>query len=1271
MKRVLFSLVLVLSGARSAWADTQAGLQAVVGAVVAKGVTGSALCVDDPALGHFAVAAGVADRSTGRALQPTDRFRIASVSKTFTAAAVLMLRDEGRLDIDATLGTYLPEYDIPNAGIITLRMLLTHTSGLPDHNNDSQEFGLMTAAHPEVTITPSQVFDLVRRLPVHFAPGAAWRYCDTGYYILRLVVEKRNAQGWTFSQFIQNRLLTPWALANTFVPGPENDYLYHIPGVYVHGYWDYVPGNAPLDVTDTNQSWDVGCGGMVSTVEDLARWARLLYSGQVLSARSSADMKTITMQSRAYGICYGMAAEYETTVGFGHGGITYGYLTEMHYDSVHQTASATLVNLQSPETTNIITKPLLIAAKRALGYPEQADPGYARLAAGSGRGLAGTGEETLTLGFAFGGTESKSMIVRAAGPLLRSFGVASALADPRVQVSAGSASIATNDNWDGSASTTSAFTQVGAYLFPTGGKDAAIVKTLAPGGYCATVASSDGSSGVALVEVFDAHALASAPSRMTGISVRGRAGAGEDVLIAGFVVAGNAPMRVLIRGVGPALANYGIVNPVADPQITLHSGQGIVAQNDNWDGSVSTAALIAQTGLSTLPAGSKDAAIVATLNPGAYTVLLRSATAAVGGIALIEVYDAQPQPDYAATRQLVGDYVRRRMQETGVVGLSVALVESDGVILQEGFGFSDPAKAIPVTADTQFSIGSVTKTMAAMSIMQLVTEGKLDLDAPLSAALPSFTVQQRFPSAPITARSILAHHSGLPGDLLNGSMTTVPNDRWCDSLLASLELEYAERPVGEMMAYSNSAYTLLQNVIENASGLSLVDYGRQLVFGPTGMEASTFGNDAPAWTSGFIAGQAMPTEYVNVGTAGSVKSSATDMARYLRLLIHEGLGDHGRVLAPSVFRQMLVRQYPDDAFDGYGNSIWGLGFQMGTSALDYAGSNFGHSGATQVFRSQLTVLKDQGLGVFVVSNTTSPSDFPEVVSREILRIALQQLRGLIPPAPLESTSATIVSKTQAELEIYAGLYAPGFGGYDKIVATDGGLEWTRAAGTATPTTARLLPCADGRFVPASGGPFQFEFKTIANRSVMIMHATNDGWVDRSICSEKLSLSPLSPAWQQRVGDYVWINLAANSYAPLILGTEGAERVRLEVRDGLLLFGGEVVVPTSDMLAFTAGIGSSLGRGRGDALQADVSDGIGTLWFRGQAARLASLPLSGYTYPDPADFSALTWTAAFEAAHAKFSREYAFGDWKAVDWLDLYNRFMPRIVHAQAAGYEKA
>ena len=173
MKRLLFALVLVLSGAHSRGADPQAALQAVVGAAVANGVAGSALCVDDPALGHFAVAAGMADRAAGRALQPTDRFRIASISKTFTAAAILLLRDEGRLDLDATLRTYLPEYDIPNADVITLRMLLTHTSGLPDHNNDSSELGLLSANNPEITITPSQIFDLVRRLPERFAPGAA------------------------------------------------------------------------------------------------------------------------------------------------------------------------------------------------------------------------------------------------------------------------------------------------------------------------------------------------------------------------------------------------------------------------------------------------------------------------------------------------------------------------------------------------------------------------------------------------------------------------------------------------------------------------------------------------------------------------------------------------------------------------------------------------------------------------------------------------------------------------------------------------------------------------------------------------------------------------------------------------------------------------------------------------------------------------------------------------------------------------------------------
>jgi carboxyl-terminal processing protease len=395
------------------------------------------------------------------------------------------------------------------------------------------------------------------------------------------------------------------------------------------------------------------------------------------------------------------------------------------------------------------------------------------------------------------------------------------------------------------------------------------------------------------------------------------------------------------------------------------------------------------------------------------------------------------------------------------------------------------------------------------------------------------------------------------------------------------------------------------------------------------------------------------------------------MARYLRMLIHEGLGDRGRVLAPSAFREMLVQQYPDSKFDEYGANIYGLGFKLRIPSLDYAGSSISHAGATMVFHSQLTVLKDQGLGVFVSANTLGSDDLVNSASEEILQIALEQLRGLAPPTTSQTSPVTVISMSRAELESHAGLYAPGLGGYDKIVATDQGLEWTAGAGGANPATDLLLPRANGRFAPAAGGPVELEFQTISNRSVLIANLTEAGWINRFISGEKISPAPLSPAWQHRVGDYVWVNLPTNDYNLSIWGQDLIGKVRLEIRDGVLLLGSDVIVPASDTLAFTAGISAELGRGHGDAIRVETSGGIETLWFRGQAARLASLPLAGYTYPDAANLSTLTWTAAFEALHAKFSHEYAFGGWKNVDWDGLYSRFMPRIVQAQAAGDETA
>jgi hypothetical protein len=164
--------------------------------------------------------------------------------------------------------------------------------------------------------------------------------------------------------------------------------------------------------------------------------------------------------------------------------------------------------------------------------------------------------------------------------------------------------------------------------------------------------SGDGSSGVALVEIYDASVNPETEyQRLINISSRSTVGTGENVLIGGFVVTGNAPKRVLIRGIGPTLVGQGVPIVVADPVLRVYDRtQTGIAYNNDWGtpaavsmGQVSaTAAEIVEAntrvGAFALPASSKDAAVIITLDPGIYTVVLSDGTSA-GGSALIEVYE--------------------------------------------------------------------------------------------------------------------------------------------------------------------------------------------------------------------------------------------------------------------------------------------------------------------------------------------------------------------------------------------------------------------------------------------------------------------------------------------------------------------------------------------------------------------------------------------------------------------------------------------------------
>jgi outer membrane protein assembly factor BamB len=257
------------------------------------------------------------------------------------------------------------------------------------------------------------------------------------------------------------------------------------------------------------------------------------------------------------------------------------------------------------------------------------------------RTTAGAGADTLIVGFVISGAGGRSLLVRGVGPTLADFGVGGTLADPRITLYSGATVAAANDDWgqaENATSISSMTPAVGAFALPSGSRDAAWLNQLTAGGYTVQVAGAGGTTGVVLMETYDAGGGATA--RLANVSARSAVGTGGDILIAGFVVNAGAS-TILVRGVGPGLAPFGVPGAMNDPQLQIFRDSQLVADNNDWGGSTNPAALASTAqavGAFALPNGSRDAALLVTLTPGAYTAQV-SGVNSTTGVALVEVYE--------------------------------------------------------------------------------------------------------------------------------------------------------------------------------------------------------------------------------------------------------------------------------------------------------------------------------------------------------------------------------------------------------------------------------------------------------------------------------------------------------------------------------------------------------------------------------------------------------------------------------------------------------
>lgn len=354
----------------------------------AHGVSGAGIAVylETPSGNYFASSGitGSVDRNT--------RFRIASNTKTFTAAAIMLLYQQGRLNIDDTIVSLIPgqtipyvpdtpQYAIPYKSSVTIRQLLSHTAGVYDVDNSSVPSSC-TAVPYAGQGYPSYVLgiDLLHQFSPaelvgvdatcqasYFAPGADYHYSDTGYSMLAAIIER--VSGLPYDQFLVRNLIVPNGLGSTSVVMLGTDQT--IPPPYVPGY---VYSNGTMtEATEDNMSLHIGEGNVTSTPVDLARWVRRLVRGEAgPDAALATVMRTPTAQSQARGGRYGLGISFVPGLGYGHTGANQGYLSLMAHDP--DADVTTIVYFNVWDIANLLTDQTTLMmntareARAALGY---------------------------------------------------------------------------------------------------------------------------------------------------------------------------------------------------------------------------------------------------------------------------------------------------------------------------------------------------------------------------------------------------------------------------------------------------------------------------------------------------------------------------------------------------------------------------------------------------------------------------------------------------------------------------------------------------------------------------------------------------------------------------------------------------------------------------------------------------------------------------------------------------------------------------------------
>ncbi|MBK5968457.1 MULTISPECIES: serine hydrolase domain-containing protein [Thiorhodovibrio] len=550
-----------------------------------------------------------------------------------------------------------------------------------------------------------------------------------------------------------------------------------------------------------------------------------------------------------------------------------------------------------------------------------------------------------------------------------------------------------------------------------------------------------------------------------------------------------------------------------------------------------------------------------------------------------ESTDNLPAPAYQNAIAETTRYIEEQLPLVDGVGLSIALVDQQGVAWAQGFGLADRETGRPVDADTAFMIGSVTKTLTTAMLLRAVDQELVQLDAPVQEYLPEFSLLERYADQDeqITLRRLLNHHSGVPGDIYNGMFINFqPLEQWdCglynDWLFDYLAFDYPSHRPGSVASYSNTGFILAGEIALRLLGRpdeSFRDFMQRELFTPLGMNRTSLSPITENRATGYVDGQAMASQEFNCtsGATGGAYSTAKDMGRFVAMLLNQGrtLDGLAYLQADTLARMGEAERTPLDI-----SSFFQPGLGLDSVAyppLHYAGPAWIKTGGTGDFNAWIGVLPERGIGCVVLTNFDQGGMLAPAVTRQCLQAALEDRDGLMPSAP-----ALPEYTTETDVDVLVGLYAKQTG-YDLIADNgDGTLTWTVNAHSEVSETRKLF-YQDGAY-KHDDGTERIVFNNLRDQGenyfVMIQASGSgskeeqyvlDGYMQQ-IIGQKVEPVEIADLWQERAGTYMLNNMPWHD----ALWQFGAPLSDLSIQDGILLIDDSVALPADETLAFLAGI----------------------------------------------------------------------------------------------------